>query len=197
MRLSRLGKPYVVAADAGAATALQFGLQPDVIVGDLDSIEPSTLSRLRDVPVEKHSPDKDSTDGQLAIERALRFHPTELVLVGFLGPPRLDQWLSNILLLTRVTTPSVLLDEHNEATLLRPGHDQVWRPERGEVISLIPLGGDVRGVATRGLKWPLHGETLRLGDTRGVSNEPTEDEVHVSVEAGLLLVTRHFPADGL
>ena len=196
-RLSQFENPYIVAADDGATTALAFRLRPNVVVGDLDSLDPSTRTRLEGVPIEQYPRDKDATDGQLAIERALLTQPTQLLLVGFLGGPRLDQWLANILLLTRVETPIVLLDEHNEATLLRPGADHAWRPEPDEIVSLIPLAGDVRGVLARGLKWPLNGETLRLGDTRGVSNEPVDAEVHVTIEAGLLLVTRHFPPDAL
>ena len=192
-RLARFVEPFVVAADDGATTALEFGLPLDVVVGDLDSVQASTLARLEGVPIEEYPRDKNATDGQLAIERALQVRPTELILIGYLGGPRLDQALANVLLATLVDTPVVILDERNEATLLRPGAGHVWRPEAGEVVSLIPLAGDVQGVYTQGLKWPLRGETLRFGDTRGVSNEPIADEAHVSIDSGLLLVTRHFP----
>jgi thiamine pyrophosphokinase len=193
-RLAGLETPYVVAADAGATIALAFGYQPDVVVGDLDSIDQATLAALRrlGVPLEEHPRDKDATDGQLAVERALQAHPSRLWLVGFLGGPRLDQTLANILLLTRIDTPSMLLDERNEATLVRPGNDHSWRTESSEIVSLVPLGGDVRGVRTHGLRWRLDGETLRSGDTRGVSNEPDAEHAAVSIEQGLLLLARHF-----
>src|ERR1700674_2639024 len=94
-RLAVLDRPYVVAADGGAATALAFGMPPDVVVGDLDSIEAPVLADLkrRGVPVETHPRDKNATDGQLAIERALLVEPASLWLLGFLGVPRLDQGL--------------------------------------------------------------------------------------------------------
>jgi thiamine pyrophosphokinase len=195
-RLSALERPYVIAADRGAATALAFGYRPDVVVGDLDSIDGSTLAELRqvNVPIDVHPRDKDSTDGQLAVEKALQQHPSRLVLLGFLGGPRLDQALANVLLLVGVETPAVLMDEHNECVLVRPGAPVAWLTEPGELISLLPLNGDAQGVCTEGLRWPLVAETLRLGDTRGVSNEPSADEATVSIEQGLLLVTRHFPA---
>jgi thiamine pyrophosphokinase len=88
----------------------------------------------------------------------------------------------------------VLLDEHNEVVLVRPGVSQTWRPEPHEIVSLLPLNGDAEGVQTHGLRWPLAGVRLRLGDTRGLSNEPIADEVAVSIELGLLLVTRYFSA---
>jgi thiamine pyrophosphokinase len=139
-----------------------------------------------------HPRDKDATDGQLAVERALEVEPSGVWMLGFLGGPRLDQALANVMLLLRVELAATLLDERNELVLLRPGSQHTWRAERGEVISLMPLGEDAHGVRTVGLRWPLDGERLTPGDTRGVSNEAVSDEVGVSVERGVLLVTRHF-----
>jgi len=192
-RLTKLHRPYVVAADAGAATALAFGFTPDVLIGDFDSLDAATLEQLRtqNVAVEEFPTDKDFTDGQLAIERALREQPTELYLLGFLGGPRLDQALANVLLLTHLAVPSVLLDERNEARLLRGPMTHEWEPEPTEVISLIPLT-ESRAVTTVGLRWTLEAETLRVGETRGVSNEPVAAAASVRVENGLLLLTRHF-----
>jgi thiamine pyrophosphokinase len=194
-RLSKLESPVVVAADDGATTALALGFTPDVVLGDFDSIEPSTFAELqrRGVPIETHPRDKNATDGQLAIERALQSQPTEVFLVGFLGGPRLDQALANVLLLLTVDVPTVLVDAHNECRLLRARAVLTWTPDRDEVVSLIPLTPTVEGVRTEGLRWPLVGEQLHLGDTRGISNEPAAQRISIQTDAGVLLVTRHFP----
>jgi thiamine pyrophosphokinase len=178
-------------------TALEFGYRPDAVIGDLDSLDAASLSelRVRGVPIETYPRDKDATDGQLAIERALQMKPNQLLLLGFLGGPRLDQAVANVLLLARAEAPAVLLDERNECVLLRPGVVHAWRPEPDEVVSLLPLTADATGVRTHGLRWPLDGARLTFGDTRGVSNEPAAVEAHVSIEGGLLLVTRHFASD--
>lgn len=194
-RLADLSNPFVVAADDGASTALAFGRTPDVVIGDLDSLSSSTLVRLRSasIPVEEYPRDKDATDGQLAVERALQVEPSELYLLGFVGGPRLDQALANVSLLERIEVPAVLLDAHNECVLVRPGRPYAWRPEPTEIVSLLPPGLPAEGVRTRGLRWPLHAETLRSGDTRGVSNEPIGQEASVSITGGRLLLTRFFP----
>ena len=167
-----------------------------MVIGDFDSLDPRTLARLKQaqVPIETFPHDKDATDGQLAIERALQTRPSELWLLGFLGGPRLDQALANILLLADLEAPATMLDERNEARVLRSGGSHSWRAEPSEVVSLIPIEGDVTGVRTQGLRWPLDGETLKAGDTRGVSNEPSGNNVHVAIDEGALLVTRHFAA---
>jgi thiamine pyrophosphokinase len=193
-RLAGLDAPYVVAADGGAATALAFGFRPDVVVGDLDSVDAAVLAELRQrgVAIETHPRAKDATDGQLAIERALQVQPAGLWLLGFLGGPRLDQALAHVFFLAHLDTPAVLLDEQNECRLLLPGSEHAWTPEPNEVVSLIPLAGEVTGVRTAGLRWPLNGERLLFGDTRGVSNEANAPQARVSIDQGRLLVTRHF-----
>jgi len=193
-RLAEPSQDGVIAADAGAATALAFGYALDLVVGDLDSLSAQVAAELagRGVPFERHSRDKDATDGELAVERALERRADGLVLVGFLGGPRLDQLVANLELLTRLPRDSVLLDERNEARLLRPGEARRWAAEADELISLVPFGADAIGVSTEGLRWPLSDAVLPLGSTRGVSNEPAGSSVAVSLREGALLVTRHF-----
>ncbi len=61
------------------------------------------------------------------------------------------------------------------------------------MVSLIPLTLSVDGVRTTGLRWPLSNEQLLFGDTRGISNEPVGQRITLETDAGLVLVTRHFP----
>jgi thiamine pyrophosphokinase len=193
-RLAEPSKAGVIAADAGAATALAFGFALDLVVGDLDSLDGRVAAELvaRGVPFERHSRDKDVTDGELAVERALERGDDGLILVGFLGGPRLDQLVANLELLTWLPANTIMLDERNEARLLRSTEPLRWAPEADEVVSLVPFGCDAVGVTTRGLRWPLSNATLPIGSTRGVSNEPADSSVEVSLREGALLVTRHF-----
>jgi thiamine pyrophosphokinase len=193
-RVAALDEPRIVAADSGAATALAFGLRPDVVVGDFDSLDAETqqeLARLA-VPFERYPRAKDATDGQLALQYALEARPTTLLLLGYLNGPRLDMTLSAALLLAPTHTRAVLADERNECLLLRGPDHATWAAEPDELISLLPLAGDCLGVRTEGLRYPLDGERLVFGDTRGISNEPIAHEVSAALESGLLLLTRHF-----
>jgi thiamine pyrophosphokinase len=195
-RLAEAGPHLVVAADSGATTALAFGLVPAVVVGDLDSLTPGVLAELeaRQVPIERHPRDKDATDGQLAVDWVQAREPgPALLLIGFLGGPRLDQAVANLQLLAALPSGVVLLDERNEGRLVRSGEELAWVPEAEELVSLIAFVGDARGVITDGLRWQLADSTLPLGSTRGVSNEPAGGPIRVALRDGTLLVTRHFP----
>lgn len=197
-RLTAVKMPYVVAADGGAATAVALGFSPNVVVGDFDSLARDTRAFLAGAGAsfEPHPRDKDHTDGALAATRALAEGCWPLVLVGYLGGPRLDQALANVLLLGQLPVGAVLLDGQNECLLLRGRDEHAWQAEAGEIVSLLPLGADVHGVQTEGLRWALTNATLPAGHTRGVSNEPVAHRVRVRVRSGALLVTRHFPATG-
>lgn len=191
----------VVAADGGGALALALGVQPDLVVGDFDSLDPATLADLRGrgVRIDTHPRDKDATDGHLAVQHALAAGATDLLMVGFLRGRRLDHEIANLLLLA--TLPAhvrgTLLDAANTCTLLRGGQQIEWPTEAGEIVSLIPLADHAVGVSTEGLRWQLRDAVLRLGDTRGVSNEPDPDARHgsaarVSLVGGRLLVCRYL-----
>jgi thiamine pyrophosphokinase len=194
-RLAALETPYVIAADSGAATALAFGLQPDLVIGDLDSLDSATRSELlqRGVPFETYPRAKDATDSQLALARALQEAPEQLLLLGLLNGPRLDMTVANVLLLGLAPSRTAVLDEDNEAVILLGPDQHNWHAQPQELISLLPLGGDVEGVTTSGLLYTLSGETLKFGDSRGVSNEPVDANVAVALENGRLLIVRHFP----
>ena len=55
-------------------------------------------------------------------------------------------------------------------------------------MTLLPINGPADGVTTSGLRYPLHGETLPSGSSRGVSNEFLDGPAHVALERGALLV---------
>lgn len=191
-RVKALDEPFVVAADSGAATALAFGVLPDVLVGDFDSLAPETISELqaRGVLVERFPRAKDATDGELALLRALHESPSEVLLVGFLGGTRFDQTVANLLLAGQ--HQAILLDEHNDGVVLHGPARRTWHSEHDEVTSLVPLT-HVHGVSTINMRYPLDKEDLPLGTTRGVSNEPAADEVGIELTSGSLLLVRHFP----
>ncbi len=57
----------------------------------------------------------------------------------------------------------------------------------GDLVSLLPLGGDATGIWTTGLAYPLRGETLPFGIPRGISNVLTQPTATVRLRSGLLL----------
>ncbi|MEE8308188.1 MAG: thiamine diphosphokinase [Gammaproteobacteria bacterium] len=179
----------LLAADGGAVHALALGLSPDVVIGDLDSLDSEQQTQLYAAGARfiVHPADKDETDLELALLHAAAQGAKSIVVLGALGG-RLDQTLANVLLLTLpalVGRDARLVDGAQTAFVIRD--EAVISGKPGDTVSLIPLGGGARGVMTTGLKYPLDDGALPFGPALGISNEMTAERARVRVRAGLLL----------
>ena len=189
VRIEKWNPDQVIAANGGSRHAPMLGLDIDLVVGDLDSIGAAQHQSLlsRGTQFEHFQAEKDETDLELALLRAVEQGATEIAIVGVVGD-RLDMVMANILLLTQKMLVPVRVElwlGHQTAWLIRPPGGEITG-KAGDTVSLIPLEGDAIGVSTTGLSYSLHGERLFFGPARGVSNEMLEDVCHVDLEAGLL-----------
>jgi thiamine pyrophosphokinase len=194
------GIRLVVAADGGARHAPGLGVRVDRWIGDGDSIDEADLQALADsgVQIQRAAPDKDESDAELAVVAALAEGVESLTLLGALGGTRIDHALSNLTLLDHPALAGRrvwLYDEHASriSLLVAPdadGHAAALdlRGRTGDLVSLVPVGSTAIGVTTIGLRYPLAGEPLVLGRTRGISNIRTAPEARITLESGRLLV---------
>ena len=185
----------LLAADGGTQHVLALGLVPAIIIGDLDSLTPDIQRSAEQSGTRliQHPRDKNETDFELALRYAVEAGFSEVLVVAALGD-RLDQTLGNLALLTdpRLSTLDVRLDDGAEEAFFTRASCQ-FRGAAGDIVSLIPWGGEVTGIATDGLRWSLQGETLYPDKTRGISNELLGETASISLESGLLLIvhSRH------
>lgn len=189
--LSHVKEPLVVAADGGARVSLYFNYLPHIVIGDLDSLSVEEVESLksRGVMIEKYPAEKDETDLELALKYAASQANNWICIVGGLGD-RLDQTLANIYLMALPELQDrevIMVAGKQEMRLLRAGRHVLYG-QKGDTISLIPLGGAVSGVCTDKLYYPLDNETLYFGPARGISNIMQSDTAHVSLQEGTLLL---------
>lgn len=187
------GAALTIAADAGAQSLERIGRRPQLLIGDLDSVDPGLVERLAQsgTRVERHPVDKEASDTELAVEAAFAAGATEVTLLGATGGERLDHELANLLLLAdRAFAGRSLAAVHGAArvTALHGGDRRELAGRPGDLVTLLPVGSDASGVTTDGLKWPLAAATLTMGRSRGLSNEVVIAPASVQLEAGVLLV---------
>jgi thiamine pyrophosphokinase len=186
------GGAYVIAADSGLDHARAHDIKVDLVVGDLDSVSDSGIAAaIADgVTIETYPRDKDETDLAIALEAAHRTGARDVILISGDGG-RLDHLLTGLLLLAADDVAAIAIDAwvgEARVRVVRDGGEVDVEGRPGELVTLVPVGGPAIGVRTEGLRFPLFGETLDAGTTRGVSNEVDGPVAKVSLTKGTLLV---------
>jgi thiamine pyrophosphokinase len=182
---------FVVCADGGANIALKFGIQPDAIVGDMDSIHAEALVKFRRVEtIEDH--DDDSTDLEKAIRWVMKKKYDTIVIVCATGK-RLDHTSGNLGVLVKFHSDAsiTMMDEHGELSYV--GKEVRFEAERGQIVSLIPISR-CEGIRTSGLEYALEDESLELGVREGTSNIVVSSPITIRVASGNLLLYKVFPS---
>jgi thiamine pyrophosphokinase len=178
----------VIAADSGVEHALALGFTVDLVVGDLDSADAAALATAVSggATIEHHPAEKDATDLELALAAARRRGVDEIVVIGG-GGGRLDHFLANVLLLAAPAFAGVQTSARiGEADVIVVRSGAEIPGQEGDLCSLLAVGGPATSVRTAGLRYPLDGETLVAGSTRGVSNQLTASPAQVTLDDGVL-----------
>jgi len=190
----------LIAADGGAEHCKVIGIQPHIVIGDMDSISSLLKKELESAGTKfiTFPEDKDHTDLELALSFAHQQGANEIVLFGILGG-RLDMSLANLLLLAKDewrNSSIYVIDGPDIAFFLGEQDSIKIEGVPGDIVSLIPLTDQVMGVSTQGLRWQLDDAVLLFGDTRSVSNEMLAASAEVKIEKGKLFLVHHTNLEG-
>jgi thiamine pyrophosphokinase len=181
----------VVAADGGALYALDAGVVPDLVVGDMDSLGERRAREIeeRGGLLERYPVRKDKMDGHLAV-MVVRDRGASTVDLLCAAGGRFSALFAvpHILLASeRMGLRATMMAGWGEAFVLEAG-SRVVEGEPGDSVSIFPLTGPATGVTLEGFGYPLENAPLEVGDTLGFHNELIGREGRVSVEEGALLV---------
>ncbi len=165
----------IVAIDGGLVALDKFGILPDFIVGDMDSIPKELLQEYQQKGCELLTApaEKNETDAMLALDEVIARGGKEIVFLGATGG-RIDHLLSNLMLLKRAYCKSVLLTIEDELQQieLHKGSFEI-RGEVGQTVSIIPVN-ERAVVNASGVYYPLDNLELCNDKPRGVSNVLTQ-----------------------
>jgi len=186
------GAEMVIAADAGALALERWGIEPHLLVGDLDSLGLERASEIgkRGATVVPFPMEKAESDLELAMRYALESGADDIVILGAFGG-RLDHALANTMLLADPAYRGWHVRAVQGATQVRALHDGervTFDGPIGSIVTLLPVGGNAQGVSTEGLRYALAGDTLHFGHSRGLSNEITSSPASVALGTGVLFV---------
>ncbi|MDO4268675.1 MAG: thiamine diphosphokinase [Eubacteriales bacterium] len=184
----------IIAVDGGLEAAEALGLTPDYIVGDFDTVSSQVVERFKRLPFivwEKHKPEKNETDTELARSRALSLGCGRIVFLGATGG-RFDHMLGNLHALYACMEQGIeacLLDRQNKIYLLDEGKAFYRKYMWGKYVSFLPYTEKVRGITLTGFKYPLTDRDIERGREVGlcISNELAADRAELSFKEGVLI----------
>lgn len=192
--LSVANDDYVIAVDGGLSYCSILNVEPDLILGDFDSVseqEKLAVEQLKQTVPEKICQlpvCKDDTDMLAAIKKGLELGYTDFRIYAATGG-RFDHTLANIQCL-------LYLKNHGAVGYLVDGMGMVlvlqnesvhFRKELEGTMSLFALTGEAKGVNIRGMKYPLENAVITNDFPIGISNEFIGEAAEVSVEDGELV----------
>ena len=182
----------VIAADSGLAAFDKAGLEPHLLVGDMDSVPPDVLKKYEGrLPEHRLNCIKDDTDGVDALDLAVARGADSITLLGALGG-RLDHALANVMLLVRAQRKGVKAEILSETVrIARVDGYASLSGAKGDTVSLLPLGR-AEGVTLKGFFYPLEHAVLESDYPLGVSNVVVDDQAEVYLESGDLILFHYY-----
>ncbi len=194
------GETVFIGADRGAFHLLEKGIIPQEAVGDFDSVSKDEYEAIQHAVglIGKFQSEKDETDTELAVIRALAYHPDEIILTGVTGG-RLDHMESALHLMYRLQkeNPDVFFsirNRFNELSILLPGRYEIGCADSLPYISFFAFDGQVMGLTLVGFKYETVNATLTTGMTKFTSNELTSCMCTISFRDGICLMVRSADA---
>ena len=178
-------------ADGGANFAFKYGKIPEVIVGDLDSIEKKVLEyyKSKNILIKKFPKDKDFTDFELILKEINKISENKnfvekIFVVGGLGK-RIDMALSNLLIMEKYKN-LVFLQENEEIFYVEKSF--VLKNKKEYEFSIIPISEKVEKLTLKGFKFETDKIDVKRESSRLVSNVICGDEASVEFENGKLII---------
>ena len=173
-------------ADGGYDAAVRYGIRPDLVIGDFDSMPADHVQGVPRITLPVH---KDDTDMVVCLEEGRRRGYSSFRIAGCLGG-RLDHTISNLQCLYDCALrgeDAWMCDGPNLVSVLLPGKYTLPRME-GYKFSLLSYTPEVTGLTLHGTEWELDDATLTNRYPLGVSNEIVAPWAEFSFADGVLMV---------
>jgi thiamine pyrophosphokinase len=188
--IMRRGYDKLICADGGANAAAEFGLLPDYIIGDLDSIRPDVYNffngKCRIMRITRQT----DTDVEKCIKFLIKQKYDEVLLIGATGD-RLDHTFCNLGIVLKYFSQISIRILHQKSLLSAHSGKVLLKTCPAEVISIYGIESRTT-IQSKGLKYPLKNIHLPFGVRESTSNVSLGDQVELTVKRGIVLVIRNF-----
>jgi len=180
----------IICADGGANSARKIGIIPDFIIGDLDSIELSTLKYFENKSTIIQIKRQNDTDVEKCLKFAIKKGFKEVILLGLTGN-RLDHTICNLGIVIKFFN-QIKIYLAAESSFLTPINKvTTFKSKIGETISIYAFDKKTK-ISSVGLKYKLNKSSLPFGVKESTSNVSISNMVELNVSGGIVFVIRDF-----
>lgn len=181
---------FIICADGGMNHLAKINKKPDIVIGDLDSINQFALNYIKNnnIPVEKYPSIKDATDTNIAMEYLIDKGYKEIILMGVTGT-RQDHTMANIFLLNTLHDKGIkgkIVDDNNIIYLIDDYLELEYLED--SYVSIIPIVNEGIVISLSGFFYYLDKEFIQFGSTHGISNKIIENIGIIRVHSGRALI---------
>ncbi len=175
---------FIIAADNGLSLLHEFNINPDLIIGDLDSASSNLLQHYPNTPIEKFPSKKDFSDLELCIKKAISMNPKEIVLLAITGN-YFDHSYAAIINLFRNYKPGIRMNIITSNSLIFPiNRKTALLHLKGRRFSLFPLS-TIKNLTMKGVQYQFPKKNLKVTDY-SLSNVIIGERLEIDLEKGLL-----------
>ena len=176
---------FVIAVDEGVNYLREWGIVPNMIVGDLQEVDYELHENVRII---KTSPEKRSTDMVFAFSEGYRMGMRHFVITGASGGRRVDHSMATLQLLTRAAALGAFaMVMGNEQCVTAITDKGELRLSGKGIVSILAYSKEATGVTVRGMRDNKENVTLRSDTPRGVNNY-LDGEGFITMESGVLAI---------
>jgi thiamine pyrophosphokinase len=184
----------IICADGGLEHAARCGITPDYMIGDFDSVSDKTFEEFKAAGVMfmKYPPEKDYTDTEICIEKAIKLGADEICIAAGIGS-RIDHSLGNIGLLHILISQGIKAYIVSDDCIIYMCRNDNLRLKGaiGDIVSILPYGGNAEGITLKGLKYPLDNAVIPLGKPTGISNVMVDKECMININNGEIIIIHY------
>jgi thiamine pyrophosphokinase len=186
---------HLIAVDKGIDQIDELGLNPYILIGDLDSIEPEMLEKYCHIPFHRHPTEKNETDTELALDWCLQQECYSEIIICNDMQGRFDHALAIAINLLKIKSPAgekipypvpYRIESENQSIFILPDNIE-FNNCQGKLLSLIPLSERIVFSRSQNLKYPLDSLIIRDYQSRGISNIITAAKAEILKTEGICL----------
>ena len=174
---------FIVAVDSGAEHAYKLFLKPNLIIGDLDSIDEKTIKRaVKDsIQIVKYETNKNDTDFELALKHVLDQSIKDITIIG--GEyGEIDHLFSVLTVIISYQNDELISWIHGNQSIIIPNSKKI-KIGNNVKFSILPFT-DLKNLNISGAQWNLENENIKFGKSFTLRNISIDKNIEVSVDDG-------------